>query len=130
MGILLTSSLSWSSAHSKYVSQAQRALFAIKANQRPFGYFSIVDSFKIFDSMVKPILCYASQIWGYEYVDMIESIYTCIINFIKCVLYLRRTINTCMFLGECGRSSLCTTYYKNCIRFWCNLLSMPSKAML
>ena len=63
--------MSWSSAHSKLVSQAQRALFAIKAYQKPFGYFSAIDSFKIFDSMVKPILCYASQIWDYEYVDTI-----------------------------------------------------------
>ena len=44
MGILLTSSLSWSSAHSKLVSQAQRALFAIKAYQKPFGDFSAIDS--------------------------------------------------------------------------------------
>jgi len=40
LGILLTSCLSWSSAHSKLVSQAQRALFAIKAYQKYFGYFS------------------------------------------------------------------------------------------
>jgi len=75
IGILLTSSLSWTSAHSKLVSQAQRAIIAIKAYQRPFGYFSVVDSFKIFDSMVKPIHCYAYQIWGYEYVDTIESVH-------------------------------------------------------
>jgi len=75
MGILLTSSLSWSSEHSKLVSQAQKDLFAIKAYQIAFGYFSAIDSFKIFDSIVKPILCYASQIWGYEYVDTIASVY-------------------------------------------------------
>lgn len=123
MGILLTSSLSWSSAHSKLVTQAQRALFAIKAYQRPFGYLSVVDSFKIFDSMVKPILCYASQIWGYGYVDTIESIH---IKFCKSILYVRRTTSTCMVLGECGRLPLCTTYYINCIRYWCNLLTMPT----
>jgi len=69
MGILFTSSLSWSSAHAKLVSQAQKARFAIKAYQRPFGYFSVVDSFKIFYSTVEPILCYAFQICSYEYVD-------------------------------------------------------------
>jgi len=73
MGILLTSSLSWSFAHSKLVSQAQRALYAIKAYQKPFGYISAIDSFKIFYSMVKPIICYASQIWGYEYVNFYKE---------------------------------------------------------
>ena len=71
--------------------------------------------------MVKPILCYASQIWGYEYVDTIESVHN---RFCKNILYVRRT--TCMVLGECGRLPLCTTYYINCIRYWCKLLTMPS----
>jgi len=30
-----------------------------------------------------------------------------------------------MVLGECGRLPLCTTYYINCIRYWCKLLTMP-----
>jgi len=76
----------------------------------------------IFDLMVKPILCYASQIWGYEYVDTIESIHN---KYCKSILHVRRTTNTCMVRGECGRLPLCTTYYINCIRYWCNLLAMP-----
>jgi len=30
-----------------------------------------------------------------------------------------------MVRGECGRLPLCTTYFINCIRYWCNLLTMP-----
>jgi len=30
-----------------------------------------------------------------------------------------------MVRGECGRLPLCTSYYINCIRYWCNLLTMP-----
>ena len=30
--------------------------------------------------MVKPILCYASQVWGFEYVDIIELL---ILNFVE-----------------------------------------------
>jgi len=114
MVILLTSSLSWSSAPSKYLRRKE-------AYQRPFGYFSVVDSFKIFNSMVKPILCYASHIWGYEYVDTIESIHN---KFGKSILYVRKTTNTCMVREECGRLPLCTTYYINCIRYLCNSLTM------
>jgi len=47
MDILLTSSVSWSSAHSKLVSQAQKALFAIYTYQGPFGYFSVADCINI-----------------------------------------------------------------------------------
>ena len=39
-----------------------------------FGNFSLDELFKLFDSMVKHILCYGSQVWGYSYVEEIESI--------------------------------------------------------
>jgi hypothetical protein len=39
MGLLLTPKLSWSSAHDKLASQAQKALFAIRNYQKPFGFF-------------------------------------------------------------------------------------------
>ena len=34
--------------------------------------------FKIFDSLVVPILCYGSEVWGYEYHKNIEQVH---INF-------------------------------------------------
>jgi len=48
--------------------------FAIKSYQKPLGYFSAIDSFKIFLFNGQTYTCcYASQIWGYEYVDRIGS---------------------------------------------------------
>jgi len=80
-----------------------------------------------FGSMVKPILYYASQIWGYAYmyVYTIKSVHN---RFCKIfIMYnVRRTTDTCIVLGECGRLPLCTIYYINCIRYWCKLLTMPS----
>ena len=114
MGPLFTPKLSWHDPHLKLTSQAQRSLFAIRAYQNPFGYF--FESFKIFDSMVKPILCYASLVWGFEYVDIIESTHT---KFCRNLLHVRKSSNTCMVLGECGRLRLCVTYYTNCIKYWC-----------
>ena len=70
--------------------------------------------------MVKPNLCYASQVWGFDYVDIIESTHT------RHLLHVRKSSNTCMVLVECGRLPLCVTYYTNCITYWCTLLQMPS----
>ena len=105
--------MSWSAVHYKLVSQAQTALFAIKAYLKLFD-FPVVDSFNIFDSMVNPILCFASQFLGYDHVDTIEYIH---IKFCNSILYVRRNTNTCMVRGECGRLPLCTAYYINCIRY-------------
>lgn len=71
--------------------------------------------------MISHILCYGSQIWGYEFCQTIESIQN---MFCKRYINVCRNTNTCIALGECGRLPLCITYYTNCVRYWCNLLQM------
>ena len=56
MGLLFTSKLSWRKAKEKLAAQARKSIFAIISYQRNFGYFSYTEYFKLFDSMVKPIL--------------------------------------------------------------------------
>ena len=85
------------------------------------GNISSQDMFKIFDASVKPILCYGSHIWGYQYVDRIEKVH---IKFCKKLCLL--SCNTCDFLalGECGRLPLCITYMSNCVKYWLHVVRM------
>ena len=104
MGILLTLSMLWPSAHFKLVSQTQ------------IPFFSVVDSLKIF---VMHFKFGAMSMWiRYNLL---------IIIFVK-VFNVRRTSHTCIVLDECCRLPMGTSYYNyiNCIRYWCNLLNMPS----
>ena len=64
MGLLFTPKLSWSKAKAKLAAQARKSIFAIRSFQRTFGYFSHNEYFKLFDSMVKPILTYGAEIYG------------------------------------------------------------------
>ena len=100
MGLLFTPKLSWNAAHDKLSSQAQKAIFSIYSYKTTFGNFPIKELFLLFDSMVKPILCYGSQIRGYEYVNTIETVQN---KFCKRNLRVRKNTNTCIALGECGR---------------------------
>ena len=58
------------------------------------------DIFKLFDSMVTPILCYASEIWGYEYSGTVEKVQA---DFCKYFLGVNSSVNNSVALGECGR---------------------------
>ena len=60
----------------KYMSakQAIKAYCSILRYQRNFGRFDSKDLFKLFDTMVKPILCYGSEILGFKYAENIEKI--------------------------------------------------------
>ena len=51
--------------------QALKAISNIIRYQRNFGRFESKDMFKIFDTVVRPILCYGSEIWGFKYSDVI-----------------------------------------------------------
>ena len=101
----------------------RKALLCIKQYQNPFGYFSHNEYFKLFDSLVKLVLCYASQVWGFCYVNAIETVH---LDFCKRYFGLNKSTNNAVVLGECGRLPLCISYMSNCIKYWCKLLHMPN----
>ena len=79
-----------------------------------FGYFNCTDLFKVFDSMVKPILCYGGQIWGYTYSPDVESVQ---FEFCKKYLVLNSSTNNTAALGECSRYPLYIDYHLSCIKY-------------
>ena len=123
LGVYFTSTMSWSKTHTVLSMQAKKAINYILRLRKHFGNINISDMLKMFDTSVKPILCYGSQIWGYQYVDKIEKVH---IQFCKKICYL--SLNTCdsFALGECGRLPLCTTYMPNCIKYWLGLIRMEN----
>lgn len=123
LGILFTPKLIWTRAKDSLAAQARKSVMAISGYQRKFGYFHHQDKFKLFDAMVKPVLCYGAEVWGYEISDRIEAVHT---SFCKSFLGLSRNVNNSMALGECGRYPLCTTYLVKCVAYWCRLLHMQT----
>ena len=105
MGLLFTPMLSWNLAKLKLATQARKAIFAIKAYQKQFGHFPHSEHFKLFDSIIKPILLYGKEIWGTSIAIEIEIEQ---VKFCKELLGVNKTTNECMVFGECGRLPLCS----------------------
>ena len=123
LGLIFTPKLSWSKAKRKLASKARKAIFCIKTYQRKFGYFQQDEISRLFDSVVKPIHCYGSEVWGTEYSDVIESVH---FNFCKYFLGVNNSVNNAVAIGECGRLPLCVTFFTNCIKYCCKLLHMQN----
>ena len=58
--------------------------------------------------MIKPILCYASELWEYAYNKRVESVH---INFCKRYCLLNKHCIDTIALSKCGRLPICFTYY-------------------
>ena len=66
MGLLLTPKLVWTKAKEKLVDKANKSIITIKILQNKLESLSIDDNFKLFDTMIVPVLHYGSEIWGFE----------------------------------------------------------------
>ena len=113
--------LRWSKTWENAALQAKKAVSCISRYQKTFGFFPPQDMFKLFDSIVKPILCYGADVWGYQYVEKIEKVH---IKFCKQYCLLSQNTADFFALGECGRLPLCITYIPQCIKYWLKILSM------
>ena len=102
MGILFTPKLSWTPAKEKLAAQARKAIYSINNYQRKFGYFSHNEYFKLFDAMVKPILTYGAEIWGFEYAEVIKQVQ---IQFYKPLLGVNNSVNNYVALCECCKAA-------------------------
>ena len=121
LGMYMTPKLIWSKTHECAANQALKVTACIFKYQYKFGYFYPDDIFKLFDSMVKPILCYGCEIWGYQYIERIEKVH---IQFLKRYCKLPQNAADIFVYGECGRLPLCVTYFTRCIKYWTKLITM------
>ena len=100
LGMYFTPELVWSKTKDMLSKQALKAISNIIRYQRNFGRFESKDMFKISDTVVRPILCYGSEIWGFKYSDVIEKTH---IRFCKRYCGLSTNVADFFALGECGR---------------------------
>ena len=78
----------------------------------------------LFDKMIKPILLYGCEIWGYGNLDIIETVQ---LKFYKQILYLKKSTPSFMVYGELGTYPLFVDIQSRMICFWCKVNSNGKK---
>ena len=96
--------------------QAIRTVFGMKSIYN-FGIMDISTKLKLFDSIIKPILLYGCEIWGFENNKAIEAVQ---IRFYKSILGLNRNCSNVVVFGELPMQILCKI---RIIKYWCNLIT-------
>lgn len=74
-------------------------------------------SLYLFDHTVLPILTYGSEIFGFENIEILESVHD---EFFRKLVYAPKSTSIYMYIlyGELGRYSVSVTIKCHIIRFW------------
>ena len=104
---------------------ALKALFQLKAKMGAFFRTSPRITIKLFDSLVKPILLYGSEVWGIDNKltdinEPIESVHT---KFCKLLLGTSKLSVNNACRAEMGRFPLCNEAIFRSIKYWTRLTS-------
>jgi hypothetical protein len=122
LGVIFSCRLNWSTCCRTLAAQAHKATSMVKRCLSKCDYDPTV-AFKLFDSMISPILCYSAEIWGTEIRKDIERVHT---KFCKWLLRVNTKTCNVMALGECGRYQMYTVYMVKPVKYWLRLLKMSN----
>ena len=124
LGVIVSATLHWTKCVENLSGKALRAMAAIRKLYFRLHGIPATTLFRIFDTKVKPILLYGSEIWGFQRYEVIEKVH---IKVCKLVLGVGRDVKNDIALGECGRFPIYIDCYVRVIKYWSRLLSMPNQ---
>ena len=75
LGIVFTSSGSFSEAQNTLAGQAQKAIFKLNKYLYKFTYIPTKRKLDLFDKLLSPILNYSNFVWGFSQANVIERVH-------------------------------------------------------
>jgi hypothetical protein len=115
LGILLNRTGNFNKAITKQAEKAKQAMYEVLKRGRTHN-LSVECQLELFDKIVKPILLYGSEIWGYsKNIDCLEKIQ---LRFCKLLLKLKSSTPNYMIYGELGRFPIEIDIKIRMVSFW------------
>lgn len=119
LGVLLSRTGNFNQAKKNLADKATKAMFNVLKKGRLHN-LSIKCQIDLFNKIVKPILLYGSEIWGYSNNDVLERIQ---LKFCKFLLKLKNSTPNYMIYGELGIFPLEIDIKMRILSFWCKLVA-------
>ena len=119
----------FSSTYSYLCDQGRKAIFGMMHKIRDIAPLPPKVMFKLFDSVIKPILVYGSDVWGHRNAGL-ESIDKVMLRYCGRILNVKATISNIIVHGECGMlppSVQCTI---SVLSFFNRLHHMPANTIV
>ena len=114
LGIFLSRTGSFLKAKRHIADQATNALFSLLRKIRTLD-LPIDMQVDLFNKLIKPILLYGCEIWGFGNLDIIERVQ---LKFFKHILNLKRSTPSFMIYGELGVFPIYIDIQSRMVSFW------------
>ena len=118
LGIVFSKTRSFNIAKKKLVNKGIKATYEVLRKGRIHN-LSIKCQLHLFDKIVKPMLLYGCEIWGFSKNDIIERVH---LKFCKLLLRLKVSTPNFMVYGELGRYPPEIDIKVRMISYWCKLI--------
>ena len=99
--------------------QARKAIFKLNKYLYHFTQITPKHYLDLFDKLIKPILNYGSEVWGFANANVVERVH---LQFCKTMLGVKRTTQNDFVYGELGRCDLRTQRLVSIIKYWFKIL--------
>ena len=119
LGLLISSRLCWTKCVETLSCKAHQVLSKMKVMCNEYENFTREILFKIFDTKIKPIILYGSEIWGVKRYNNVENVH---IKFCKIVLNVGKTTWNFAAIAECERYPMYVDYHFRAVKYWCKLI--------
>ena len=109
--------------------KSRRAVFSMKRKLKFIQSLPPSILFDMFDTMIRPILTYGSDVWGLSKtgIDVVDKVF---LNFARCTLSVKATTCNTIVFGECGRYLLSVFCHINVLCYLHRLLTMPGEKIV
>ena len=115
LGMVFPSGGSFSENQKKLAGQAQKAIFSLQKMLQKFDDIECDMYCDLFDKLITPILCYGSEVWGFNRGDTIERVH---LQFLKKILRLKWNTENNLVYSELCRLNMQSERYLRIIRYW------------
>ena len=126
LGVNLSRNGSFNDAKKSNVKKATIAMYEILKKGRKFN-LSISCQYDLFEKIVRPILLYGCEIWGYTNVEMIERVH---LKFCKLLLGVKKSTPSFMIYGELGICPMYVFIKSRIINYWARVTNTRNEQKL
>ena len=120
LGIVFSTGGSFTDTFETLAGQGRKALFKLYKYLEQFTSLSAKHVLDLFDKLIKPVLHYGCEIWGFQNAAPLERLHT---QFCKRLLGVKRSTQNDFVYGELGRTTLKNYRLTSVIRYWFKILT-------